>query len=344
MQHNVALCFSDGQTRFIKVGHNDLLMDAAFRNGITLPVDCREGVCGTCRGLCESGQYQMDYVDEEALTPSELQARHVLSCQTRVQSDCTFYYDFDASLCLSAPARTLSAQVSRLLRVSDDTAILFLQLSGSSPMLEFLPGQYANLEIPGTEIQRAYSFANRPDPSNQLQFLIRMLPGGQMGQYLEQRCQVGDEVKLTGPYGAFYRRQSERPLYFLAGGTGLSAFLAMLDDMLGTPLNVPVRLFYGVNRQQDLCELERLQRYKDQLPDFDFLPVVSQPDEGWAGATGFVQQHLPLSVLQAQPFDMYLCGPPPMIDAVRQWCDQSGLAHGRLYAEKFIAPGAATPA
>ncbi|MEX3694369.1 2Fe-2S iron-sulfur cluster-binding protein [Paraburkholderia sp. BR14263] len=76
-----------------------MLLDAALRSGVNIPLDCREGVCGTCQGRCESGSYTQDYVDEEALSPDDLAARKILSCQTRLQSDASFYFDFDSSLC-----------------------------------------------------------------------------------------------------------------------------------------------------------------------------------------------------------------------------------------------------
>ncbi|MBF3226056.1 anthranilate 1,2-dioxygenase electron transfer component AntC, partial [Pseudomonas aeruginosa] len=91
--------------------------------------------------------------------------------------------------------------------------------------LDFLPGQYARLQVPGSDCRRAYSFANRPNPQNHLQFLIRLLPGGAMSDYLRQGCRVGDEIRFEAPLGTFYLRQVERPLLLVAGGTGLSAFL-----------------------------------------------------------------------------------------------------------------------
>ncbi|WP_221798891.1 anthranilate 1,2-dioxygenase electron transfer component AntC [Oceanobacter mangrovi] len=339
MTHTVALSFADGNTLFFKAGHNDLLMDAALRNGITLPIDCREGVCGTCKGLCESGQYEMEYADEEALTEAETADRYVLSCQTRIQSDATFYYDFASSLCSHQPASLQTAVITELKDVSADTTLLQLALPERNSTLEFLPGQYANLHIPGSELTRAYSFANAPTPDNQLQFLIRKLPNGQMGQYLQQ-ARVGDQLQIEAPFGAFYLREVTRPVYFLAGGTGLSAFLAMLDVLVqqAAPVQQPIRLYYGVNQVADLCQQERLNHYRTLLPDFDWQPVVSQPDDSWNGLSGYIQQHLPLSALRDEAFDMYLCGPPPMIDAVNQWCDEHQLQHGKLYSEKFTAP------
>ncbi len=340
MQHTVALSFADGNTLFIKAEHNDLLMDAAMRHGVTLPIDCREGVCGTCKGLCESGRYELEYADEEALTEAEANNRFVLTCQTRVQSDGTYFYDFDSSLCSHQQSMRKPARITSLQPVSDDTSILELTLTDASETLAFLPGQYANLCIPGSDQTRAYSFSNAPNAENTLQFLIRLLPNGLMGQYLPG-AQVGDTIDLEGPFGTFYLREPQRPLYFLAGGTGLSAFLSMLDILVQQPepVTFPIRLYYGVNREEDLCEQARLAAYQTQLPDFDWVPVVSRPNEHWQGLTGHIQQHLPLAALREGVFDLYLCGPPPMIDAVTQWCIEHQLDNGKIYAEKFISPG-----
>eukprot|EP01034_Spumella_vulgaris_P020728 gene20728-26573_t len=145
----------------------------------------------------------------------------MLSCQTRVQSDAAFYFDFDSSLCNAPGPEQLSATVCEVQQVSASTAILSVQLERA---LDFLPGQYARLSIPGTEHQRSYSFANRP--GNRLQFLIRLLPDGVMSNYflirllpdgvmsnyVRERCQVGDEIKLQAPLGAFYLRHVTQPL------------------------------------------------------------------------------------------------------------------------------------
>ncbi|WP_121280027.1 anthranilate 1,2-dioxygenase electron transfer component AntC, partial [Pseudomonas aeruginosa] len=225
MNHKVALSFADGKTLFLPVGHDDLLLDAALRHGINLPLDCREGVCGTCMGRCEAGSYSLDYADEDTLSAADLEQRKVLACQTRVRSDAAFYFDFASTLCHAAAAQAHSGVVRELRLLSEDTALLRLDAGAAGRQLDFLPGQYARLQVPGSDCRRAYSFANRPNPQNHLQFLIRLLPGGAMSDYLRQGCRVGDEIRFEAPLGTFYLRQVERPLLLVAGGTGLSAFL-----------------------------------------------------------------------------------------------------------------------
>ena len=337
MNHKVAISFADGKTHFFPIKAGELLLDAALRNGINIPLDCREGVCGTCMGRCESGQYSLDYVDEEALSPSDLQQRKVLACQTRVRSDAAFYFDVDSTLCSASGTRAVQARVSEVELLSASTALLHLEAGGDSP-LDFLPGQYARLQVPGTEAHRAYSFANRPNVQNRLLFLIRLLPGGVMSDYLRERCKAGDEIRLEAPLGAFYLRQVERPLVMVAGGTGLSAFLGMLDELAERGCDQPVQLYHGVRQPADLCELERL-RLRRTYPGLHLHPGGQRRRAG-LGRQARLRQRAPGPCTAARsPFDMYLCGPPPMIESMKTWLQENALDGNPLYLEKFTESG-----
>lgn len=337
MSHNVALSFADGKTFFIAVKSGELLLDAALRQGISLPLDCREGVCGTCQGRCEAGSYEQAYVDDEALSTRDLAQRKMLACQTRVQSDATFYFDHDSSHCHAGEPLRLQSKVLRVEQVSASTAILHLDAAAQADTLQFLPGQYARLQVPGTDQWRAYSFANRPNPGNQLQFLIRLLPDGVMSNFLREHCAPGMDMQLEAPLGSFYLRQVERPLVMVAGGTGLSAFLGMLDEIAERgDCGYPIQLFYGVNQEADLCETARLEGLRQRIPGFEFTPVVSQPGAGWNGRRGYIHEHFDAARLSAEPFDMYLCGPPPMVEAVKGWVADQTQGEVQIYAEKFL--------
>ncbi|RKP49680.1 anthranilate 1,2-dioxygenase electron transfer component AntC [Pararobbsia silviterrae] len=336
MNHKVAFSFADGKTVFFEIKPNELLLDAALRNGVNLPLDCREGVCGTCQGRCESGAYTQEYVDDETLSADDLAQRKMLSCQTRVQSDASFYFDFDSTLCAAGGTQRVSARVTEVTHVSETTAILHLDASTHARRIDFLPGQYARIEVPDTGVSRSYSFANRPNDANQLQFLIRLLPEGVMSDYLRERCAPGQTVSFEAPLGAFYLREIERPIVMVAGGTGLSAFLGMLDEIAQRGgCGHPVRLYYGVTHARDLCELERLGAYAARIDDFSYEIVVMKPSPEWQGKTGLIPEHFDRRFLEANPFDMYLCGPPPMVEAIKQWLADAHLSSCRLFYEKF---------
>lgn len=336
MTHSVALNFADGKTFFINVHNDELLLNAAVRQGITLPLDCREGVCGTCQGLCESGAYEQEYVDEDALSEQDLLERKILACQTRVQSNASFYFDHDSSFCQAGDAQTISTTVKKVELVSDTTAILHLDASQHKPQLKFLPGQYARLQIPGSDEWRSYSFAHSSNSENQLQFIIRLLPQGVMSDYLRSSCQIGDHIPLQAPLGSFYLRAVERPLVFVAGGTGLSAFLGMLDDLVEEKTSVPIQLYYGVNRENDLCEQQRLEHYKAHLNQFEYHPIISKPQAEWSGKIGYIHEHFDTQALAEHACDIYMCGPPPMIESVKQWLNLQSFDHHRIYSEKFL--------
>jgi len=330
MNHKVAFSFADGKTLFFPVGANEILLDAALRNGIKIPLDCREGVCGTCQGRCESGEYTQDYVDEEALSSLDLQQRKMLSCQTRVQSDANFYFDFDSSLCNASGPVQVRGTVSDVQQVSTSTAILQVQLDQP---LDFLPGQYARVAVPGTDSWRSYSFANRP--GNQLQFLVRLLPDGVMSNYLRERCQAGDAMLLEAPLGAFYLRHVIRPLVLVAGGTGLSALLGMLDELAANGCSQPAHLYYGVRGAEDLCEAARIQDYARKIPGFRYTEVLSDASSEWPGKRGYLTEHFDLAELRDRSADMYVCGPPPMVESIQQWLVDQALDGVQLYYEQF---------
>ncbi|KRP65149.1 anthranilate 1,2-dioxygenase electron transfer component AntC [Pseudomonas orientalis] len=330
MNHKVAFSFADGKTLFFPVSAHEILLDAALRNGIKIPLDCREGVCGTCQGRCESGAYTQDYVDEEALSGLDLQQRKMLSCQTRVQSDATFYFDFDSSLCNAPGPAQVRGTVSEVQVVSASTAVLQLQVDAP---LDFLPGQYARLSVPGTDSWRSYSFANLP--GHRLQFLVRLLPDGVMSNYLRERCQVGDEVLMEAPLGAFYLRHVSQPLVLVAGGTGLSALLGMLDQLAADGCEHPVHLYYGVRGAEDLCEAARIRSYASKIADFRYTEVLSDASPEWTGKRGYLTEHFDLACLRDRSVDMYVCGPPPMVESIQQWLADQALDGVQLYYEKF---------
>ena len=144
--------------------------------GIKIPLDCREGVCATCQGRCESGQYTQDYVDDEALSASDLAERKVLTCQTSVQSDAAFYFDFDSTLCGSRGTRAASrASSARCVQVRrPPRSCMWSRRRMLSAGLSARPVRPA--ASAGHRSQRSYSFASAAGQQQQLQFLIRLLP------------------------------------------------------------------------------------------------------------------------------------------------------------------------
>lgn len=333
MTYNIALQFEDGVTRFIGCEPNEKVADAAYRQQINIPLDCRDGACGTCRCHCESGSYDMpesSYV-EDALTPEEAAEGHVLTCQMKPTSDCVIKVPSSSAAC-KIGVDSFDGAVAEVQRLSASTFGLSIRLD-QPEKLGFLPGQYMNVQIPGTELTRAYSFSSAPGAS-QAQFVIRNVPEGRMSGWLDQQAQTEQPIRITGPYGSFYLRPVTRPVLFLAGGTGLAPFLSMLEVLSRQGSAQPVRLVLGVTNDVDLVALEQLDRLQAEHDWFEYRTCVAAPESAHA-RKGYVTQHVEAGWLHDGDVDIYLCGPMAMVDAVRHWLDQENIRPASFHFEKF---------
>jgi benzoate/toluate 1,2-dioxygenase reductase subunit len=338
MTHTIALQFEDGVTRFISCNDNEKLADAAYRQKVNIPLDCRDGACGTCRGLCESGQYEMppeSYI-EDALEASDAQAGYVLACQMRPTSDCVVRIPATSSACKTGVS-SFSGKIAAVAQLSPSTIRFELDLDAPE-QLEFLPGQYVNVTVPGTGQVRSYSFSSAPG-ARRAGFVVRNVPGGLMSSYLTGQAQPGQAISFAGPYGGFYLRPLQRPLLLLAGGTGIAPFLSMLDVLAAKGFSQPVRLVYAVTNDHDLVALDQLERIAAAHPQFQYVTCVaaeasSHPRKGYATA------HVEPGWMNGGDVDVYLCGPVPMVEAVRGWLGSTGVQPANFYFEKFSASSA----
>ncbi len=332
--YKIALNFEDGVTRFIDCKASETVADAAYRQKINVPIDCRDGACGACKSSCESGQFDLgdNYIDD-ALTQEELKEGLVLTCQMRPKSDCVISIPASSTVCKTAQA-SLTTTIRSVQLVSDSTIALTLA-DDDIARLSFLPGQYANLQVPGSDAHRAYSFSSMPR-DGAVSFLIRNVPGGLMSGYLTGSAKAGDQIVLNGPKGSFYLRDITRPVLMLAGGTGLAPFTAMLDKIAASGSPHPIHLIYGVNQDADLVDIDKLEAFARALPNFTYAPVVVDPDSAQP-RKGYVTHHIEDAQLHAGEVDIYLCGPPPMVEAVNQYLRDRGIKPASFHYEKFAA-------
>jgi benzoate/toluate 1,2-dioxygenase reductase component len=328
--YRIALNFEDGVTRFVECGANEKVLDAAFRNRINLPMDCSDGVCGTCKCRAENGSYDLgDVYIDEALTADEAAEGLVLTCQMVPKSDCVISVPVPSTACKTGTAQ-FGAAVGEVTAFADAAYELVLDIPAEAPV--FLPGQYVNIAVPGSGQHRSYSFSSAPG-SKRMTFMIKQVPGGLMSGWLGS-AQAGQPLQMTGPLGSFYLRAVTRPLLFLAGGTGLAPFLSMLEVLAQQGTQQPVHLIYGVTRDQDLVMVDRLVDYARRIPGFTFGTCVADPQTQHA-QQGYVTQHMPAQALHGGNVDVYLCGPPPMVDAVQKYFKAEGIAPASFHYEKF---------
>ncbi len=329
MAYNIALQFEDGVTRIVPCEADELVADAAYRAKINIPLDCRDGACGTCKCQCESGEYEMGVYIEDALAEDEAAKGYVLTCQMTPKSDCVVRVPASSAAC-KTEVGTHGARVSQIAR--DSTTTVTFSLTAERP-IAFLPGQYVNLQVPGSKETRSYSFSSAPN-STELGFLIRDVPNGLMSTYMRSKANTGDFMTFAGPYGSFYLRPQIRPILMLAGGTGLAPFLSMLLWLKDNPTDQPITLAYGVNTTEDLVELGTLAELKTVMPNLDYFTVVVDKESGHP-RLGYVTEHLGPEHLNDGEVDVYVCGPPPMVEGVRKWIAGCGVTPKNFLFEKF---------
>lgn len=335
MTFRIALNFEDGATRFIDCNAGEKVLDAAYRNKINLPMDCSDGVCGTCKCRVEQGSYDLgdDYIDD-ALTTDEAAEGLVLTCQMVPSSDCVIAVPVPASACKLKPV-AVDVELVAIDRLSDNRVRVSIKaVDAALPV--FLAGQYVNFAVPGSGgAERSYSFSSAPGAESAT-FLIRNIEGGVMGDYLGQRAEIGDRLSINGPLGSFYLREPKRPMLMLAGGTGVAPILSMLEQLAANGTSgYAVRLLYGAHASADLVEMDRIEALAAKIPGFSFVTCCSDPTSEDARA-GHVTDHFGADDLNGGDVDIYLCGPPAMVDAVRAHVAACGINPAGFYNEKFL--------
>ena len=339
MSYQIALTFEDGVTRFIECRDEETVADASYRSRINIPLDCRDGVCGTCKSFCESGRYELgDYVPDEAMTEEEEAEGYVLTCQMVPQSDCVVRI-FASSDVAKTGLSAYQGRISVIQRLSDSTLAFTVELDGDRP-LGFLPGQYVNIAVPGTDQTRSYSFSSRPGRT-QVSFLLRDTSTGALPTFLRGPAEVGHPIGFHGPLGTFYLRDIKRPVLFLAGGTGLAPFTAMLSTIDPDTTAHPIHLIYGVTSDQDLVKVDELEEAAKRLPGFSFAYCVAD-ENSTCPNKGYVTRFIEPAQLNGGDVDVYLCGPPVMVEAVRNHFKQQGVTPQNFYYEKFTDTGMVT--
>ena len=336
-KYNVTMVFEDGRSVQISADETDTIYMASLRNKIRLMTDCLEGACATCKAVCVEGEYDLDEYSDEALSADEFAQREVLTCQMHARSDCVIEFSYEAGIALRSEPQSWDCRVAAVEKISSTVVRLDIvaEESEEAPPA-FLPGQYVHLGVPGTPERRSYSFANPPHVTDGYSFYIKILDQGAMSSYVGERAGAGDAITMTGPFGRFYLRGPDRPILMVVGGTGLAPMLSMMDHMIevGTT-SQPIHLLCGANRADELFCLDQLAAYKDKGLNLTTEFAVVEGADGWEGTIGHVTQLLRNELISARP-DVYLCGPPPMIEAGQSWLADRNVHDKLIHVEKFL--------
>jgi len=341
-QHTITLHTRDGGEVSFTADEASDLIAAACSVGLTLPAICRSGSCGACHGHCNSGEYKMASHSSGALSEADATAGGILLCRTHAQSDMHIEIDSDLAHIQAGPAAERTAEIDTIEDMGGEVRRLVLRIvpdeSGDlGPTFE--PGQYMELATPAG-LKRAYSIANAPNWEGLLEFYIRLQPNGQFSDWLRNEAKVGQTLSIVGPEGSFVLKAgSLAPRRFVAGGTGVAPMFSMLRQMAEFGESNPSALYFGVTRQSDLFGLAQLDELKAQLPNLKVVVCVWQPEADWQGFAGSpadaFKQDLAADMAGGLRPEVYLCGPPGLVDATETAAQELGLPHNMIFSERF---------
>ncbi|MGE0881017.1 MAG: NADH:ubiquinone reductase (Na(+)-transporting) subunit F [Acidimicrobiia bacterium] len=324
----------------IDIEEDQTLLDASLRNGLYLPHACGHGLCGTCKVRVVDGEIDHGEASTFALMDFEREEGLCLACCARPESDVVIEAEIDEEPdALNLPVRSVTATVTRIESLTPTVKGVWAKVHDPDG-LAFQAGQYVNVALPGGG-HRPFSFAQSPSNPSEIELDVRLVPGGAATTWIHQGLAVGDELQLAGPYGRFHVRTSaNRPMLFLAGGSGLSSPRSMILDLVERGCELPITLIHGVRGREELYYAEEFTALAQRVPSFRYVPTVSsEPDlSDWSGQRGYVHE------VAQRIFDgdfrglkAYLCGPPGMVDACITTLMRGRLFENDIYQELFMS-------
>ncbi|HWR77648.1 MAG TPA: CDP-6-deoxy-delta-3,4-glucoseen reductase [Thiobacillus sp.] len=319
------------------VESDETILEAALREGFSLPYGCRNGACGSCKGRVLSGQLDYGVYQPNALKDAEKAQGRALFCRARPLSDLTIEAK-EIGAAKDIVVKTLPCRVEKLEKRADDVMVMKIKLPANE-RLQFLAGQYLDFQLKGGK-SRSYSLANPPHDDALLELHIRHIPGGLFSDQVFSTLKERDILRLKGPLGSFFiREDSDKPMIFVAGGTGFAPLKAMLEHAFAAHMDREMVLYWGVRSLKDLYMAELPQQWLAEHPNFSFIPVLSnpQPDDLWQGRIGFVHEAVLADFADLSGYQVYACGAPIMVDSARDAFTQTrGLPEDEFFADSFV--------
>ena len=332
MSYQVTIA-SSGHT--FNVEPSETVLDAALRQGIILPYGCRHGNCGSCMGDIITGS--VDYLRglPPALNAEDANRNKALFCQASPNSDLTIKVrEVDAARDIEV--RTLPCRVDRLEHLAHDVIRIYLKIP-ESERLQFLAGQYIDVLLKD-HAPRAFSIANAPHDDDFIELHIRNVSGCYFSEQVFNQLQEKAMLRINGPLGTFFLRDnSDRPAILIGGGTGFAPLKGILEHAFHSAVDKPLHLFWGVRAKRDLYLKSLPEQWQQSHNNFHYTPVLSEPlaTDNWQGDTGYVSDSVVRKYPDLSEYDVYMSGPPVMVEAGHNLFLKHGLDEGRFFSDAF---------
>jgi CDP-4-dehydro-6-deoxyglucose reductase len=315
---------------------DDTVLEAALRADFLLPYGCRNGACGSCKGKLLAGEVDYGAHQAATLTDDEKRQGYALFCCAKPRSDLTIEVR-ELRRAGDAPVKRLPCRIETIAKPAADVAIVKLKLPANE-RLQYLAGQYIDILLKDGK-RRSFSLATPPHADALLELHIRHIHGGLFTEALFTQYKGREILRIEGALGSFHLREdSDKPMIFIAGGTGFAPIKAMLEHCFYREVTRPMVLYWGVRSLADLYLPQLPGEWQTRHPHFTFIPVLSAPSlkDHWPGRTGLVHQAVLDDFRDLAGYQVSAWGAPPMIDAARRdFVEQRRLPADEFYADSF---------
>lgn len=332
MSHTVTVHPSE---HTFEVQPGETILEAGLREGLALPYGCRDGACGSCIGKVLRGAIHYRREKPPGITEHEAAEGKALFCQAIAEGDLDIEVR-EIGAARDIRIRVLPCRVQHMKRVADDVMVLKLRLPATE-RLQFLAGQYIDIILRDGR-RRGFSLANAPHNDEFLELHVRHVPGGKFTGQVFGDMKEKTILRFEGPLGTFFLREdSERPVILMGGGTGFAPLKAIVDHAVHAGIDRPIHVFWGARGRKDLYLHELAASWAEKHSNIAYTPVLSDPEPGdsWGGATGFVHEAVCASYPDLSDYQVYMSGPPAMIEAARAAFAGLGLPDEEIYFDSF---------
>lgn len=320
----------------LECGADETVLQAAMRADLMIPYGCRNGACGSCKGRILEGEVDFGPHQPETLTDEEKRKGMALFCVARPKTDLVIEVR-EVRRAGDIAIKRLPCRIESIDKRASDVAIVRLKLPANE-RLQYLAGQYLDFLLKDGR-RRSFSIATPPHADELLELHIRHTPGGLFTDPLFNTYRGREILRFEGPLGTFYLRETtEKPVIFVAGGTGFAPIKAIIEHMQFHRIPREIVLYWGARGKRDLYLAETAGRWQSQFANFTFIPVLSAPAPGdeWPGRTGLVHRAVLDDFKDLSGYEVYACGVPAMIDAARRdFTALRGLPEDAFFADSF---------
>jgi ferredoxin-NADP reductase len=242
--------------------------------------------------------------------------------------------------------KNLNLRVSEI-REETESTTTFRMVSQDGYLPPFQAGQYINLflEVDGVRTSRPYSIASSPTQLAYYDVTVRRVEDGFVSSYLLKEVSVGDTFQSTSPSGQFYHNPLFHgdDLVFIAGGSGITPFMSMIQEVVDRDLDRRIQLIYGNRSNQDIIFGNRIEKRTMHHKNLTMHTVISEPDKSYNGLNGFITAELIAELVDNIDGKMfYVCGPEAMYTFVLAELEKLKVPKRRIRLEVFGPPSDVT--